>query len=63
MSPEAVMWRQRSRLGAKSSDGPMRFALPGERPPSSRPAGMSDGVIEGLDKLASRMQQSGGRIN
>jgi len=63
--PDQLMLRQRSRAGQKAAggSGPMRVAHPGERPPSSRPPGMNDDVIDRLDRFASRMKQSGGRIN
>ncbi len=64
--PDELMLRQRSRIGhykSAGASGPMRVALPGERPPSSRPPGIKDDVIDRLDRFATRMKQSGGRIN
>jgi hypothetical protein len=62
MSPEAVMWLRKSRTsGPIPSTTPMRFARPGERPPSARPPGAPDDIFERMDKLADRMKQQ--RIN
>jgi len=42
--------------------GPVREAPPGARPPSSRPAGARDNIIERIDAYNARMS-AGGRVN
>jgi hypothetical protein len=37
-----------------AAPAPMRYALPGERPPSMRPPGARDDVIDRLDAYAAR---------
>jgi hypothetical protein len=37
----------------------VRYALPGERPPSTRPPGSNDDVIERFDLYAQRFRKGG----
>ena len=61
--PDQLMLRQRTRTGVAGATVPMRYAHPGERPPSTRPPGANDDVIDRFDKFAFRLHQGGGRIN
>ncbi len=62
LTPDTVMWRKKSRdlLAADITGKPvMRYAQPGERPPSSRPSGTNDTVIDAFDKMAARYRAAG----
>jgi hypothetical protein len=62
MQPDRLMLRRRARrmLGQPPAvqvpglPQGMRYALPGERPPSSRAPGVNDDVIERFDRYAHR---------
>jgi hypothetical protein len=52
------LYRSRHKSGA-SPNAPMRYALPGERPPSLLPPGAKDQVIERFDLYAAHLRRSG----
>jgi hypothetical protein len=62
---EHFMFRHRARerrrglpaTPTQAAQPPMRYARPGERPPSSRPAGTNDNVIERFDAWASKRKR------
>ena len=58
--PDALMFRSRSRRPERAAlpvaPPTVRLARPGERPPSMRPPGMPDNVIERFDAFAARQR-------
>jgi len=59
---EFFMFQYRSRQSVQAPAAPaMRIALPGERPPSTRPIGAPDDIIERFDMFVKRKRISDGR--
>jgi hypothetical protein len=64
LMPQDVMWQQKARKGNSMAPAPapMRYAYPGERPPSARPPGTPDDLIDRFDIYARRLKRAE-RIN
>lgn len=56
---EFFMFRYRAReaMGVQPLAQPMRIARPGERPPSARPPGINDNIIERFDAYAKQQHR------
>jgi hypothetical protein len=64
ITPDKLMLRHLARTAEATLEPttqPMRYALPGERPPSTRPPGARDDIIDRFDAYTHRMKRE--RIN
>jgi hypothetical protein len=61
-TPDQFMSRRLRGRMTTSPASPMRYARPGERPPSTRPPGTRDDAIDRLDVYAARLKR-GERVN
>jgi hypothetical protein len=59
-TPDKFMFQHLARTSGAAAEPapPMRYARPGERPPSTRPPGTRDDLIERFDAYAARLRRT-----